>query len=189
MISFPPDVTCEQLESAQELLQAGHDYIESFGFDISTYAGPNGNRDFGAPRCYIGTVRGVAGLRPGPKHDCTDSGLPELNIALRLLDHTVLEESREKLDVELISVVNFEPGRVAEAVGLAMTRDQQWDYEDGSWMQNWSEQTEMALTAFRQALTEVYYKLEDLRGGHEVVLEAGEEESDLSEQKELSLVG
>lgn len=79
------------LEAAAKLLQGAHDYIEQFGFDIDTYDGKRCGQKggHGAPMCYIGTLRHVAGINPSPAKSngvAAAGDGDELIVALKAMD-------------------------------------------------------------------------------------------------------
>lgn len=83
------------LKRAANLIQAAHDAIEIYGFDIDRY-GDYGNHEevkaarlTSAPMCYIGSLRFAAGLEPTPKGSAEIAAMgdgPELVVALKYLD-------------------------------------------------------------------------------------------------------
>lgn len=136
--------TLDELRATQDLLQRAHDYVESFGFNIHEYDTPGTKT---GPRCYIGTVRTCANLRPYPEYNpdlgYNDPGYGnglELRRALEMLDAQVPSgylHDRGICRYDLLS------GRLVEKYGFFVQTER-----------------DEALRIFRGALTEVYRLIE-----------------------------
>jgi len=95
-------ISDDDLCNAGRRLQAAHDYIETNGFDISTYDGVSRE----APCCYIGTVKRVGSESEYPA--LADDLSSEALVALSLLDGIATPPS-DPLDGRV-------PGRLIELV-------------------------------------------------------------------------
>jgi hypothetical protein len=151
-----------ELLATQTLLQRAHDYIETHGFNIADYTSDSGER------CYIGTVRGVAGLDPNPEDQPAASGDgAELVCAFKILDSVAqrrLSDDRKdvvKRDAEqnAYTLDSFEPidiaavGRYVESYGFQFAEEATCNQDE----------VDEALRIFRKALTKVYKKIEKAR--------------------------
>lgn len=164
-----PESTIDRavLERAAGLLQAAHDHIEQFGFDIETYD------DFvnpSAPRCWIGTMWYVAGAdtaRLTTLVDAGDGDGPELRVALEHLDEIAkIRIARLSQYAGAENYIEEDPdatnvGRFIEYLGFmiqARARDRfSVDYEECQECQECRKyQKAYALRLLRQALTTIY---------------------------------
>lgn len=170
------------LKAAAKLLQGAHDYIEEFGFDINTFDGRRlGARGgHGAPMCYIGTVRHLAGIDPTPGGKAAaDGDGPELVLALQAMDkvakrrlkpderHNTEEQFRgDGEHAVMYEGATQDPsfwtiGRFVESLGFEI---EERAAERFSHVEDWEEQItkrrqyerNYALKLLRQALTDLY---------------------------------
>jgi hypothetical protein len=141
------------LKRSIKLVQACHDYIEANGFDIYSYDSVPGDAP-NAPRCYIGTTRCLAGVKPMPHHNyvgdfpADEGDGSELTFVLGLLDSCAKRTKYAqlyKIDHDYRNV-----GRYIEMLGLRLAKEGVIP----------SEQTKFALTLFRRALRDLVKKLE-----------------------------
>lgn len=170
------------LKRAAHLLQAAHDQIEVFGFDINTYGGgdplPDGQT---VPRmCYIGSVRHQAGCDPAPAlvrlsdgyaNDPTAGDGPELAVALDAMDKVALRRLNKTIQKAVAAEYEDDvtlTGRFVERLGFEIEKravqrfpiptGQGWNAEDYDVLHEKRDryQKTYALKLLRQALTEIY---------------------------------
>ena len=141
------------LKKTQNLLQRGHDYVETYGYNIDTYG-----YDVDGPRCFIGVVRTVAGVGPDPQFIEVSEGShagggdgPELQRALEELDalakKRLSEYDRTLVDEEWIDST----GHYIEKLGFVKNESLSVD-----------QQRVFVLKVFRTALTNVHNELKEL---------------------------
>ena len=156
----------DELRATQALLQKAHDYIEVNGFNIWAY----GNRVLASgERCFIGSVRGVAGLNPCPPLDgdgrADDGDGAELTYAFGVLDDLAKKRARAQ-GVSLGTVVadrapDYRIGRYVERYGIEFVdarRDEDPDKRR-------DEMAQEALLIFRRALARVYKQIQKAEAG------------------------
>lgn len=154
-------------KKAAKILQKAHDYIEQNGFDIQSYGRSSGY----VSRCYLGTLRTVAGLDAEPvggTHgyddyaDATEGDGPELILAMETLDKVakprlapLMKKYGEPSDTKSPESFEVATGRYIEAVGLLFDHKNQEKYGYGHPKVDDASRAD-ALKMLRKALTELY---------------------------------
>lgn len=161
----------QTLEAAANILQAAHDHIERYGFDIESYGTTISSE---APRCYIGNLRAAAGIaphidypvdndgygNPTPGDDPAEGDGPELVLALKALDKIAkkrLKPARKQKVKDRMGEAKH-TGRFIEELGFQIRDKYEEKYEDDklSFAEFEQVQKDYALKILRKALTEIH---------------------------------